>query len=368
MILQIKKLTEPSALETLLPEWEALDARVTPRTPFTSPMWIRLWWQHCRRRTILTRDEFFLHTLRDRSGQLIAIAPLMVTHKPAFGAPRVRLLQFIGADPSLTEVRGLVCRLEQQDAVIRALNEYLYAHKSEWDLLLWNGIRNSGLAADTLSQLNGLRVSDALPCYVLDLPESWERLLLGLSGNMRKNVRKSYEFLNRDAHKIVFRSRNRPEDICAALERFISLHAARAAAKDMKRHPDRFSVASHRAILFDFAQQMAECDRLHMLQLEIDGAVVATRVAFRLGDDLYLYYSGFDPAWRKYSVMTTLMAETLRWAMEHGIKRVNLSTGTDLGKLRWRPDEILYYNAIQVSPTLRGWLAFRAYQAITSRD
>src|SRR5262249_17838715 len=154
--------------------------------------------------------------------------------------------------------------------------------------------------------------------YVLDVPESWEKLLARLSGNMRKSVRKSYEFLERDGRKFVFRSRNRPEEVCSALKCFFSLHTARAAAKEMTKHPDRFSTGPNRALVFAFAQQMAERGQLHLLQLEIEGAVVATRMAFQLGDDLYLYYSGYDTRWRKYSVMTTLMAETFKWAMKRG--------------------------------------------------
>lgn len=120
MKFQIKRFADPSApdFEALLPEWEALDAQMSPRSPHTSPIWCRLWWQYLRRRTISSRDEFFLHTVRDELGHLIAVAPLMITHKPALGPLRLRLLQFIGADPSMTEVRGLVCRIENQDEVI----------------------------------------------------------------------------------------------------------------------------------------------------------------------------------------------------------------------------------------------------------
>ncbi len=361
MILQIEKFVDPSAIQALLPEWEALDEQVTPRTPFTSPLWIRAWWHHFRRRRFLTRDEFLLLTLRNKEGQLIAVAPMMITYKPAFGPVRMRVLQFIGADPSITEVRGMVCRLEYQSEAIRALVKYLRTLEHEWDLLLWRGIRDTGLTDEAL--LGGLHAFDALPGYVLDVPASWEKFLVGLSSNMRKTVRKSYEFLERDGHKFRFRSQNRPEDMRAALDCFFALHTARAAAHDMKTHPDRFGIEQHRAMLIDFARQMSDREKLQMLQLEIDGQVAATRVAFRLGNELYLYYSGYDLAWRKYSVMTTLMAETIKWAMKQGIMTINLSTGTDLSKLRWKPTEILYYNALIASSTPKGRLALLAHNA-----
>jgi CelD/BcsL family acetyltransferase involved in cellulose biosynthesis len=368
MILQLQKVDYPSpAFDALLPDWEALDTQVVPRTPFSSPNWIRLWWQHCRRQGTSSIDELFLHTLRNESGDLIAIAPLMVTRRPAFGPFRLRILQFIGSDPSITEIRGIICKLDHQDVVIRALLEYFTLHHDAFDLFLWRGVRHVGLAPDTIIQLGGFAQDDMLSAYLLELPESWEQLLAGLSSNMRKSIRKSYVFLERDGHKFVFRSQRLPEQLDAALESFFCLHAARSEAQDMKTHLDRLTGhPRHRAIVADFAREMAERGQLHMLQLEIEGAVVATRIAFQLGDDLYLYFSGYDPNWRKYSVMTTLTAETIKWAVKNGMKRVNLSTGTDPGKLRWRPVEIQYHNCICISPTLRGRLASSTHQ-LTSR-
>lgn len=43
-----------------------------------------------------------------------------------------------------------------------------------------------------------------------------------------------------------------------------------------------------------------------------------------------------------YGVMTTLMIETIKWAIEHKFAFINLSTGKDLSKLRWKPTEISF--------------------------
>ena len=363
MTLQIEKFVDPTeAFDTLTPEWEDLDAAMLPRALHSSPAWIRLWWRHLRRQTISTRDEFFLHTVRDQYGRLVAVAPLMLTHKPGRGLLRLRLLQFIGADLSLTEVRGLICRIEHQDTAVRALIGHFAKHCNEWDLFLWRGFRLPGLSVELLDDLGGLNKDDALPCYIVELPTSWDELATRLSSNTRKSMRKSYEFLERDGYNFGFRSREHPNDIPEALSRFFSLHAARSLSKDMTLHRDRLTgYPKHSALVADFARTMAERGQLRMFQLEIGGAIIATRIAFVLGDDLCLYYSGFDPRWRKYSVMTTLSIEIMKWAINNGFKRVNLSTGADLGKLRWRPSEVLYYNKNQVSPTWRGQAASRLY-------
>jgi hypothetical protein len=42
---------------------------------------------------------------------------------------------------------------------------------------------------------------------------------------------------------------------------------------------------------------------------------MATRIGFVLGKTLYLYYSGYDVKMRKYSIMTTTVCETIKYAI-----------------------------------------------------
>ena len=70
MTLIVERLSHAEAFEKLVPEWEALDARLTPRTPFTSPIWNQIWWKYLARRESLRNDEFFVHAVRD-SGRLV---------------------------------------------------------------------------------------------------------------------------------------------------------------------------------------------------------------------------------------------------------------------------------------------------------
>src|SRR5882757_11553679 len=90
MTLLVERLTCSEAFNELRPEWELLDARLWPRTPFSSPLWNQLWWKHFGTQGFTQKHEFFLHTLRDSEGQLVAVAPLMLTRRPSFGPLRIR--------------------------------------------------------------------------------------------------------------------------------------------------------------------------------------------------------------------------------------------------------------------------------------
>jgi len=85
------------------------------------------------------------------------------------------------------------------------------------------------------------------------------------------------------------------------------------------------------------------------------------RLGFVVGDSLYLYYSGFDPAWARYSVMTTTVAEAIKYAIGQGLRTVHLSPTRDISKTRWGPRQVDYGSAYEPKDRLRSRLAHRAY-------
>ena len=105
-----------------------------------------------------------------------------------------------------------------------------------------------------------------------------------------------------------------------------------------------------------------------MFQLRVADVVVASRIGFVIGDSLYLYHSGFDPAWARYSVMTTTMAETVRYAIAAGLRSVNLSLVAEHSKLRWRPRRVDFFSALVHRDSVRSRLACRAYRIAVSGD
>ena len=359
--LTVERLAGPGALGGIAAEWDLLDRQTSPRTPFTSPAYIITWWKHfVRRRRTLFHDEFFCHAVRGDGGRLMAVVPLVRTSFPRIGPPVLRMVQFFGID-AVTEIRGVICRPEDHVAVVEALVEHFLARRREWDVFRWVGLRRPVDAYSGPPLPCAFVPRRDLPDYVVELRGSWEDLWLRVSSNMRKNLRKAYEFLERDGFAFTLRVTERPDDVAAAVTRFLKLHAARAEAADMIFHPDKFVQPQVRAFFSDYLHGLAERGELRIFELEIGGAAVASRIAFLLGSDLYVYYTGYDPAWKTYSVMTVLVAETFKWAFAHGVERINLSTGRDQSKMRWKPREVLFRDAVQVSPTMRARAAFGAF-------
>ena len=362
MTLSVEALTDPGQFDRIASEWEALDAQISPRTPFTSPLWNVLWWRHFRRNSLLETDHFFCHIVRGGRGELIAVAPLMLTHRPSFGPLRLRILNFFGADTSITELRGMICRNEDQGRALQALAGCLRDKRTQWDMIFWSGLDGQGAQRGLLQELGSLFPIGELPAYFIRLPGTWDELRLSLSSNMRKNIRKAYEFIEDAGSAYEFQVIEKATEAETALDRFFFLHASRSNAPNMIRHPNKFAAARNRAFLIEYVRKIAERGQLRIFQLRVGSTVVASRLAFLLNKDLYFYYAGYDPSLREYSVMTLLMTEALKWAIANGVEIANLSTGKDQSKLRWKPDEIIFQSFVQPSPTYFGLASSRIYR------
>jgi CelD/BcsL family acetyltransferase involved in cellulose biosynthesis len=153
-----------------------------------------------------------------------------------------------------------------------------------------------------------------------------------------------------------------PESVRAALPTFFRLHKLRADAKGMVPHPDTFQTPASQNFLADAMTSLAEAGVGKIFLLSVGDQVVACRIVFRLPDCVYLYYSGYDPKWRDYAVMTTTVAEIIKYAINEGISTVHLSTGRDSSKTRWCPEETLFHEAFTVRATAFSRLALRVYR------
>lgn len=348
-----------SALES---EWRRLEEACGACLPFVTFDWAFSWWKHFAESRKSIRDTLWLRAVRERTGALVAVAPLMLTERPAAGPVRLRAVQFFGADANITEVRGMLCLRGREREATFALLADLRACASEYDWIVWSGVRKDSPAEGAVRAFPDLPWDREIPDYVLTLAGDWETFRKGLKPNIKESLRKCYHSLEREHLTFTFEVARRPDEMQPALERFLALHGLRAGTLRAVAHRNVFGDEAERRFLLEVVTRMAGHGRARVFMLRVEGEVVASRIGFVLGDSLYLYYSGYDPAWGRFSVMTTLVAEAIKWAMREGLRTVNLSTGTDVSKTRWGPIEHVYRELAQSSPGRRGRLAWRAYQ------
>jgi CelD/BcsL family acetyltransferase involved in cellulose biosynthesis len=355
---RVERLRTVDGLNALKGEWTALVDRARLRLPFQTWEWNATWWEVFREDRFAVVDDLEVRTVRDaRSGTLLAVAPLMCTSRPGRGPFRTRVLQFFGTDPNITEVRGLVCSQQDEGRVVRALSADLWSRPRDWDWIRWDGVRLESEAVADIASAGPVRWGPDISAFELSLPSTWEQLRAHLSRNLKESLRKCYNSLKRDGHTFSLQVARTRDQVEPALERFFRLHAQRANLRDGVHHADVFEAPVSRRFLRALVGRLGARNLVRIFTLCVDDKPAAIRLAFATNDSLYLSYSGYDLAWANYGVMTTCLSEAIRYAISEGFATVNLSTGNDVSKARWRPAELVYRAGMQSAPTLRGSVA-----------
>jgi CelD/BcsL family acetyltransferase involved in cellulose biosynthesis len=352
--LVVERIGTSQRFRELEPEWVQLEQQSIPQ-PFNTFDWCWAWWETWHEQRFFIKDELLILAFRESNGRLQGIAPLVMTTRPGVGWFATREIQSFGIDPSLTELRSIIAARHQSFRIYATLLHYLRQRSHDWDWLALSGMMvDDELTRVVESLFAGVEQVKQVPNYVLDLPSSYAQFRASLPRNIKESLRKCQNSLKRANWVPSFRVLGSSADVDAGLTTFLRLHRARAAMTDTISHRDAFATERSRAFLVAVCHRFAARGRLRIFQLCINDIVVATRIGFACADTLYLYFSGFDPAYAQYSVMTTLLNEIIKRCIDAGLAQVNLSTGRDEAKLRWRPREILYRDVLITSPTLRG--------------
>jgi CelD/BcsL family acetyltransferase involved in cellulose biosynthesis len=346
MPVRVSVIRDQAELSKLRAGWAALLKRAHNELPFMTFTWMDTWWTHFREEGRV-RDELAVHAIHD-GDRLVGVFPLMLTQRRA-GPLQARILSFLGADPYITELRTPLVEPDYALEVARAMADSLHQQR-DWDWIHWSGIDRSSALASALERAFPMQWTSELSANVLPLPSSWEELKKGLKRNIKESLRRCYNAPKRDGLDPRLEVARTPDEVAKALQTFFQLHTLRSSVKDTIDHPDRFAKKTTRAFLEDVCARLAAENGACVFLLRLGEHVVAARVGFLLPKGLYLYYSGYDPEYSKYSVATTIVAEAMQWAIAQKLEFLHLSTGSDVSKSRWGPRETIHYDAITVAP------------------
>jgi CelD/BcsL family acetyltransferase involved in cellulose biosynthesis len=361
--LTVQVVRSVAGVAQLKSDFAHLNLVTSNRLPFALFEWHQAWCRHFLRQERGVEDQPMYYVVRTHGGTCVGIVPLILTRR-RIGALKLASAGLLGADPAITEIRLSLVQPGYEAAVAEALHGGL-TNSRDWDWIHWMGPPDLFSAA--LGSLRDLHWQPIAPTYVLDLPTTWEEFRAGLKRNIRQSLRHCYNSLKRDGHEFTVARAESPSAVKEALELLFVLHAMRAGMPGTTPHPNRFAGAGLRQFLQEVCGELAARDIVRVFQLDIGGQVVASRIGFEVGDSLYLYYSGFDPQWSKYSVMTTTVAEAIKYAIARGLKTVNLSPGNDVSKTRWSPREIPQQIANERSGRLKSRLVRYVYVKARSR-
>ncbi len=326
-----------NAFMSIEAEWKFLFEASQTQNPFLTWEWMSTWAQHyCgdRLRTIVVR----------KGPDAIAIAPLHLNRYLIGPGIYTRALQLMGPREvqHLFEIREILTRPgHEQEAIGAVLDRALQIPGWDWIELSAQG---GGLAelTDLLQRWPGhaFDVHSEAVTYipVMALERSWDAQRQKLKRNIKESIRHCYNSLRRDGHDHEFVGDGGSGDAAEAADRLVELHHRRSLISERRWHRDHFADDSIRAFEVDVLRKMHAAGRARFAELSIAGSTVAARACLESHGGLYFYYSGFDPNWWKYSVMTLVVTEAIQDAIARGLSTVNFSPGIDDSKSRWGPE------------------------------
>lgn len=343
-----------SALDALAAPWRSLQDRVPGALPFQSHAWNKAWWESFAQTTPFRQDELFVVSFH-QGNDLVGVLPLFMSAYGFGGGTLVNYLRPLGADPNLTEIRSPLVMPDQLDAVLAYWRDF--AQNFGLNRCVVQVVAPATKRGQMQPLPEGRRqvAYRYIPNYVVHLGNDWDSFRKGLKRNIKESIRHCYNSLSRDHLACTLVTLSERHAVLEQLPAFFELHRQRAQRQTDARHPDYFANPVHR----EFIQRLIGCcadagHPVHLFCLHVDQQCVAMRLGFVINGELYLYYSGYNPDYSKYSVMTTLVVEAMRWALRQGIRRVNLSAGQDVSKTRWAPVEMGFEETLSIPDSVIG--------------
>lgn len=279
------------------------------RNVFLHPVWLRTWLAEFG-------ERFEPVFIRCGSEEPWAVAPLMRDGERLTFIGEARICDFtdFAVDPAeegraYPELWGRICAEDWSEIDL-------------WGLPAASATRQAirGLAGSS-----GYTVTEEREAVSprVNLPRSWEAYLGGLSKKDRHELRRKMRRLFESGARVELEVHDRQEDVNAAMDDFLRLHAISRA--------DKAEFMSGRMPLF-FRRAASSLSReglVRLFMLTIDGNAAASVLCFDAGCSLYMYNSGYDPDYASLSVGLVSKALCLQWAIENGKESLDFLRGSE---------------------------------------
>lgn len=317
----------------LKPEWDRLAAAADLDHPFLEHDWIRTWWECCAGNSTLNV------LVLQAGGEVIAIAPLILTRVRMWGIP-LRRLGFFYND-HVPRADFLIA--QRADDVYRAVWRHLLENRN-WDLLQLCQLPEG---SQSIAQLKILAAEDGYPVGVwlsgaspyISLSTSWTGYSGGLAAKHRSNLRNRFKRLNQ-AGPVALEAVTTEEYTEEAVQAGLSIEAAAwkgNAGTAISGDPELVNFYT------TFARRAAKKGWLRLHFLKTGPKRIAFDYSLAYKNRLFLLKLGYDPEFSPYSPSNLLLSLVLQGAFEEGIAVYDFLGQTAEWKRNWTEEATEHY-------------------------
>ncbi|BDS07092.1 hypothetical protein NT6N_21320 [Oceaniferula spumae] len=351
------------ANETLRPHWDALVMSSSYPNFFQTWDYLDTWIKH-------SGGEFTPHILvAEQADQVVALAPMAVGPVGSGGKKWMRQLTFLGCGGAgLSEYLDFLIPAGQEAEILPLLlQELKQTAKGSWDVMRLPMMHDQSASLKILddhtpqSFTAKLEKTEENASPFVSIPSSWDDYMAGRSAQFRRSVRRKWNKLHKN-HGVKLIEAGKDMPVAEAIEEIIRLHEARWGDDSQAFSDDRFAEI-HR----DLAPRLAKSDRLSMLLLEVDGEIVAGRYDFVFNGILWNYQGGWLPEHRNLSLGVIMLAYSLQWAIDRGLKEYDYLAGEHDYKSSWADDERILTSYEMINPSSVRGTVFNRVRGIKRR-
>lgn len=292
--------------------WNRLVERCRAPVPFATWQFQTAWFR------AFAPGPLHLLAAQDGAGEWAGVLPLYETPTP--DGPVLRLVG--GTD--IADYLDLIAVAGREEEVWKAMLPAL-AH------LPWRTVdlRPVPAASATPGLLASLAAASGLACRaevedrcpVVELPETWEGYLAGLSGKDRHELRRKLR--RADAGRPRVEVARTPPAMAALMDGFVALH------RQSKVGKSRFMDAPMEAFFRDLGRALSAAGLAALWMLWLEERPVAALFCLEQAGTVGLYNSGFDPDARAMSPGVVLIARTIEDAIRRGFRRYDFLRGEE---------------------------------------
>lgn len=299
--------------DVLSSQWDALYQASPLGTPFQSRTWIQTWAKH------FSADRNLQTIVVHEGNDLVALYPLVAGFAPWMP------LRPAGVGPS-DYLQPLTISDDESlmGTVVDVLHELSKKHLLDLHQLPGDH--------PFLAGLRECRSVSQATCLVLDLPNSYEDYVAGLSKSLRYDVRRlEGKALKERNATVEWMSAEQADEFA---DQFFALHRLRWKSRGL---PGAFFGKGER-FQRDWMRQAVQDGTVIMNRLVAEGKPVGCVYAMRSGHTTYFYQAGMDPDASSLSPGTILVSKMIQRAIEDGYTTFDFMRGDEPYKRRWKPN------------------------------
>jgi CelD/BcsL family acetyltransferase involved in cellulose biosynthesis len=287
--------------------WNEIYLRSRIRSPFSSPDWAENWWKHFGEGSTLYAGSV------EEEGKVIGIAPLRL---------KEGILCFIGSD-NLFDFQDFIIEKGREEVFYRALLRHFSetrASKLDLGLLLPDSSVHKALIP--LAKESGLDVNCAQEDVTvsLDLPADTAAYLALLSAKQRHELLRKERRLNEEGD-VAYRVHDRASE--ADIDLFLQFF------RESREDKNRFLTPPIELFMREIIGFSEASGMLRLGILELNNTPIAATLCFEYQDGIYLYNSGYSPAYRWLSAGLLSKYYSIRDSIMKGKTHYNFLKGAE---------------------------------------